>query len=144
MGKYVHIWVEPPKMGDEYIFFARSDQQRKPMKREKLREWYKRMLDKAKDRGIVHEYGSMHEHFASITSLRQIPLFHGDQWEITVPSLLGIGKEDPRPAPSKKENPDLSKLLRMDSKDVVYKAIQEMRHLKGHFLVVVFAPLTEE
>jgi len=26
-------------MGDEYIFFARSDQQRKPMKREKLREW---------------------------------------------------------------------------------------------------------
>ena len=37
--KHVHIWVEPPKMGDEYIFFARSDQQRKPMKREKLREW---------------------------------------------------------------------------------------------------------
>ena len=37
--RYVHIWVEPPKMGDEYIFFARSDQQRKPMKREKLREW---------------------------------------------------------------------------------------------------------
>ena len=25
--KHVHIWVEPPKMGDEYIFFARSDQQ---------------------------------------------------------------------------------------------------------------------
>ncbi len=44
--KYVHIWVEPPKSGDEYIFFARSDQQRKPMKREKLREWYKSMLDK--------------------------------------------------------------------------------------------------
>ena len=22
--KHVHIWVEPPKMGDEYIFFARS------------------------------------------------------------------------------------------------------------------------
>ena len=49
--RHVHIWVEPPKMGDEYIFFARSDQQRKPMKREKLREWYKRMLDKAKDKG---------------------------------------------------------------------------------------------
>ena len=48
--KYVHIWVEPPKMGDEYIFFARSDQQRKPMKREKLREWYKKMLDKVRAR----------------------------------------------------------------------------------------------
>jgi len=102
------------------------------------------MLDKAKDRGIVQEYGSMHEHFASITSLRQIPLFHGDQWEITVPSLLGIDQEDSRPAPSKKEKVDLSKLLRMDAKDVVNKAIQEMRHLKGHFLVVVFAPLTQE
>ena len=51
--EHAHIWVEPPKAGDEYIFFARSDQQRKPMKREKLREWYKKMLDKAKDKGIV-------------------------------------------------------------------------------------------
>merc|ERR1719498_1647768 len=81
--KYVHIWVEPPKMGDEYIFFARSDQQRKPMKREKLREWYKRMLDKAKEKGIVEHYGSMHDSFHSIKSVREIPLFHGDQWEIT-------------------------------------------------------------
>merc|ERR1711907_689269 len=92
--KYVHIWVEPPKMGDEYIFFARSDQQRKPMKREKLREWYKRMLDKAKDKGIVEHYGSMHDLFHDIKSVREIPLFHGDQWEITVPSLLGIDQDD--------------------------------------------------
>ena len=32
--KHVRIWVEPPKRR-QYIFFARSDQQRKPMKREK-------------------------------------------------------------------------------------------------------------
>ena len=103
--KYVHIWVEPPKMGDEYIFFARSDQvglmqlaspypsrrikhamrmlsfllcdewfallqQRKPMKREKLREWYKRMLDKAKDKGIVASYGSMQDLFGQMKSVR--------------------------------------------------------------------------
>ena len=88
--KWVHIWVEPPKMGDEYIFFARADQQRKPMKRDTLRDWYKRMLDKAKEKGIVKEYGAMHEKFGQIKSLREIPLFHGDQWEITVPSLLGL------------------------------------------------------
>tara|TARA_B100000513_G_scaffold130012_1_gene58017 strand:- start:797 stop:1414 length:618 start_codon:yes stop_codon:yes gene_type:complete len=94
--KYVHIWVEPPKvlvfrpphpflpyvaphfshishvhlvlkqMGDEYIFFARSDQQRKPMKREKLREWYKGMLDKAKAKGIVASYGTMHDLFSQV------------------------------------------------------------------------------
>ena len=100
--KHVHIWVEPPKMGDEYIFFARSDQQRKPMKREKLREWYKKMLDKAKDKGIVDHYGSMHEHYNNLKSISEIPLFHGDQWEITVPSLLGIDSEDPNAVDPKK------------------------------------------
>jgi E1A/CREB-binding protein len=138
--KHVHIWVEPPKMGDEYIFFARSDQQRKPMKREKLREWYRRMLDKAKDKGIVLSYGSMHEHYHSLKTVRDIPLFYGDQWEITVPSLLGIDQDNP----TKRDLSDPSKLLRMDSKDVVQKAQQEMHHLKRHFLVVVFAPLLEE
>ncbi|KAJ1628637.1 hypothetical protein T492DRAFT_874749 [Pavlovales sp. CCMP2436] len=37
--KWVHIWVEPPKAGDEYIFFARPDQHKRPMKRDKLRAW---------------------------------------------------------------------------------------------------------
>ncbi|KAL3910201.1 MAG: hypothetical protein SGPRY_009144, partial [Prymnesium sp.] len=134
--KYVHIWVEPPKMGDEYIFFARSDQQRKPMKREKLREWYKRMLDKAVNKGIVQSYGSMHETFGHIKSLAEIPLFHGDQWETTVPSLLGIDAEDPSYDPKKVP---IEKLVHMDSKEVVQKAQQEMQHLKRHFLVVVLA-----
>ena len=69
LARYVHIWVEPPKMGDEYIFFARSDQQRKPMKREKLREWYRRMLDKAKEKGIVESYGSMQDLFGGMRSV---------------------------------------------------------------------------
>jgi hypothetical protein len=56
-------------MGDEYIFFARSDQQRKPMKREKLREWYRRMLDKAKEKGIVESYGSMQDLFGGMRSV---------------------------------------------------------------------------
>jgi len=128
--KYVHIWVEPPKMGDEYIFFARSDQQRKPMKRDKLREWYKAMLDKAKNKGVVESYGTMSEMFHAIKSIAEIPLFHGDQWEITVPSLLGLDVDH-------FDVKDKSKLVPMDSRDVVQKAQQEMQHLKRHFLVVV-------
>ena len=134
--KHVHIWVEPPKMGDEYIFFARSDQQRKPMKREKLRDWYKKMLDKAKEKGIVDHYCSMHEHYAHLKTVAEIPLFHGDQWEITVPSLLGIDTDEPDPKKTKAKV-DVKALLRMDAKDVVQKAQQEMQHLKRHFLVVV-------
>ncbi len=130
--KYVHIWVEPPKMGDEYIFFARPDQQRKPMKREKLREWYRIMLDKAKAKGIVERYGTMHDLFNGIKTIADIPLFHGDQWEMTVPSLLGVDQDDYAEKKAKNE------LVRMDSKDVLQKAHQEMQHLKRHFLVVVF------
>merc|ERR1712194_583645 len=63
---------------------------------------------------------------------------HGDQWEITVPSLLGIDQDDPNAIDPKKVDP--KKLLRMDAKDVVQKAQQEMQHLKRHFLVVVPAP----
>ena len=43
-------------MGDEYIFFARSDQQRKPMKREKLRSWYCKILEKSKAEGTISKY----------------------------------------------------------------------------------------
>merc|ERR1719214_205069 len=99
------------------------------------------MLDKAKVKGVVESYGTMHDKFHAIFSIAEIPLFHGDQWEITVPSLLGIDqdeKEDPKKAKAKL---DPKKLLRMDAKDVVQKAQQEMNHLKRHFLVVTFKEL---
>ena len=74
--------------------------------------------------------------------MREIPLFHGDQWEITVPSLLGIDQDDAHTKSKGKLDP--STLLRLDAKDVVQKAVQEMQHLKRHFLVVVFKPLEGE
>ena len=33
--------------------------------------------------------------YPTLQSVCEIPLFHGDQWEMTVPSLLGIDTEDP-------------------------------------------------
>ena len=53
------------------------------------------MLDKAKVKGVVESYGSMHEHYHNLKTVRDIPLFYGDQWEITVPSLLGIDQDNP-------------------------------------------------
>ncbi|MAO56402.1 MAG: hypothetical protein CMM61_11980, partial [Rhodospirillaceae bacterium] len=50
--------------------------------------------------------------FNGLKSLAEIPLFHGDQWEITVPSLLGIDDEKDYDVRTK----DKSKLLRMDAK----------------------------
>lgn len=47
-----------------------------------------------------------------------------------VPSLLGLDQDD-------YECQKTEALVRMDSKDVVQKAQQEMQHLKRHFLVAV-------
>jgi len=54
--QHVHIWVEPPRTGDEYIFYARPLGERKPMKREKLRSWYCKILERAKADGVVQKY----------------------------------------------------------------------------------------
>ena len=45
------------------------------MKREKLREWYKRMLDKAKEKGIVESYGAMQDLFGSMKSVARVIFF---------------------------------------------------------------------
>ena len=74
--------------------------------------------------------------FGQIKTLRELPLFHGDQWEMTVPSLLGLAPEDMCKGMDKD-----GQLLRMDSKTVLQKAHTEMKHLKNHFLVVIFAEL---
>ena len=92
--KHVHLWVEPPRAGDEYIFFARPPEERKPMKREKLRSWYVKVLEKARADGIISRYGDMLDEFRGITSAREIPMFKGDQWEITVPALMEGNDEE--------------------------------------------------
>ena len=58
------------------------------MKREKLRAWYCKMLERSKAEGTTQRYGSMLEEFRDISSAREIPMFKGDQWEVTVPALL--------------------------------------------------------
>lgn len=35
----VHIWVEPPKPHQEYIFFGRPARDKRVMDRDKLRSW---------------------------------------------------------------------------------------------------------
>lgn len=52
-----------------------------------LHAWYLKFLSAAKGAGVLLRYGGMAEEFASITSASQIPMFHGDQWEVTVPDL---------------------------------------------------------
>jgi len=140
--QWVHIWVEPPKAGDEYIFFARPDQHKKPMKRDKLRTWYVQMLDKAKERGLIEKFASMAEMYGEMKSIREIPLFHGDQWAITIPELLSrIEQEHQETAEAANKGASGFKLQKLNSREVVDRAQQEIQHLKRHFLVAKLQPL---
>mmetsp|Transcript_4510 Transcript_4510/g.10883 ORF Transcript_4510/g.10883 Transcript_4510/m.10883 type:complete len:638 (+) Transcript_4510:230-2143(+) len=133
--KWVHIWVEPPKAGDEYIFFARPDQHKRPMKRDKLRAWYVGMLERAKERGIIQKFGSMAEVYSEMTSIREIPMFHGDQWAITIPELLNRIEQEQQEADAKSAGGTGGKLQTLHAGEVVQRAQQEIQHLKRHFLV---------
>ena len=52
---YAHIWACPPHEGDDYIFHCHPENQKTP-KPKRLQEWYKTILDKGKNEGIVFEY----------------------------------------------------------------------------------------
>jgi len=47
-----HIWACPPLKGDDYILFAKPEDQKTP-KDERLRQWYIDMLQECQRRGIV-------------------------------------------------------------------------------------------
>merc|ERR1719271_381640 len=80
-----HIWVSPPKQGDDYIFYAHPEtMQQKRMGLLKLKEWYEKMLDVAKRRGIVVDFQDMQEEYKDIESIDDIPMFSGDHWAASI------------------------------------------------------------
>ncbi len=50
-----HIWACPPSEGDDYIFHCHPPEQKIP-KPKRLIDWYKKMLDKAKDDTVIYDY----------------------------------------------------------------------------------------
>lgn len=50
-----HIWACPPSEGDDYIFHCHPLEQKIP-KPKRLSDWYRKMLDTAKDMAVVYDY----------------------------------------------------------------------------------------
>ena len=63
-----HIWACPPLKGDDYIFYAKPEDQKTP-KDSRLRQWYIDMLMECQKRDIVGKITNMYDLYFSNKSL---------------------------------------------------------------------------
>ena len=75
----VHIWACPPGKGDDYILYAKPEDQKTP-RDDRLKTWYYNMLIKAQQRGIVGKVTNMYDlYFAdSKHDATMVPYMEGD------------------------------------------------------------------
>ncbi len=75
----VHIWACPPGKGDDYILYAKPEDQKTP-RDDRLRQWYYNMLVKAQERGIVGKVTNMYDLFFanSKNDATVVPYMEGD------------------------------------------------------------------
>lgn len=77
--KTAHIWACPPLKGDDYILYAKPEDQKTP-KDDRLRQWYIDMLVEAQKRGIVGKVTNMYDlYFANEKNdASVVPYMEGD------------------------------------------------------------------
>ena len=64
----VHIWSCPPHRNVSYVFWCRPSHQRTPST-DHLRDWYKNMLEVAKELGVIASWTTFHKaYFAPLSS----------------------------------------------------------------------------
>lgn len=73
------IWACPPLKGDDYIFYAKPEDQKTP-KDVRLRQWYLDMLEDCQKRDIVGKVTNMFDEYFNDESLdaADVPYFEGD------------------------------------------------------------------
>jgi E1A/CREB-binding protein len=73
------IWACPPLKGDDYIFYAKPEDQKTP-KDVRLRQWYLDMLEECQRRSIVGRVSNMYDQYFNDKSLDAsvVPYFEGD------------------------------------------------------------------
>lgn len=84
-----HIWACPPLKGDDYILFAKPDDQKIP-KDDRLRQWYIDMLKDCQRRGIVGRMTNAYDlYFASGKNDATIlPYMEGDYFPAEMENII--------------------------------------------------------
>jgi len=136
--EHAHLWVEPPKSGDEYIFHCRPVDERhgtRPMSGAKLRQWYERMLTRARETRIVRDFGDIQDEIVEhLTSIRDFPMFEGDFFPDHIAHLLEDEGHDTR------SNPAPPMLSRKKSAVLVDEMKKTSRGVRRRFLVAALCP----
>lgn len=79
----VHIWACPPPPGVHYIFYCHPTDQKIPnIKR--LQKWYKIILEKGKNEGIIVDYKNILQQSKAggLTSVAELSYFDDDTWPL--------------------------------------------------------------
>ena len=84
-----HIWACPPLKGDDYILYAKPEDQKTP-KDDRLRQWYLDMLVECQRRGIVGKITNMFDlYFADPKNdATVVPYMDGDYFPAEVENII--------------------------------------------------------
>jgi hypothetical protein len=84
-----HIWACPPLKGDDYILYAKPEDQKTP-KDDRLRQWYIDMLVDCQKRGIVGRLTNMYDLYFSSkeNNATIVPYMEGDYFPAEVENII--------------------------------------------------------
>jgi len=84
-----HIWACPPLKGDDYILFAKPEDQKTP-KDDRLRQWYIDMLKECQRRGIVGKMTNAYDlYFADgKNDATVLPYMEGDYFQAEMENII--------------------------------------------------------
>jgi len=84
-----HIWACPPVKGDDYILYAKPEDQKVP-KDDRLRQWYVDMLVECQKRGIVGKLTNMYDLYFSNekNDATVVPYMDGDYFPAEVENII--------------------------------------------------------
>lgn len=84
-----HIWACPPLKGDDYILYAKPEDQKTP-RDDRLRQWYLDMLVECQVRGIVGKLTNMYDLYFSNTEIDAscVPYFEGDYFPSEAENII--------------------------------------------------------
>ncbi|KAL3914640.1 MAG: hypothetical protein SGARI_000021, partial [Bacillariaceae sp.] len=93
-----HIWACPPLKGDDYILYAKPEDQKTP-KDDRLRAWYIDMLVECQKRGIVGKVTNMYDLYFSNkqNDASVVPYMEGDYFPAEVENIIKDIEEGKKP-----------------------------------------------